>query len=167
MPTSIEKEFARLSKGAKNQQELDAAYQKALDAFKSTPSKPKRTRGPGRTWTQVGGDVNPKEHGVILAREDDSGVEVVRIEPNEEGRGWYRTTNHFFNSDLAWDGQAKAPSIARSIGIDRKEWDAMSNAQRAEAAMSYHGSGWSGDESLEAKWSDALPAKTNQIKWWK
>ena len=146
---------------------LEKLFKKALGKAKKASSygssKPKPKP---KAWQQIGGDVNPKEHGCVLARTDDSGVEVVSIDPNEEGRGWYRTTNYFFNSDLTWDGQAKAPRIASSIGVDRREWESMSNTQRAEAAQGYHGAGWGGDNSLETKWYDALPTDSDEIKWW-
>lgn len=166
MSTYIEKEFARLGKGAKNQQELDAAYAKALAAFKGT-QKPKRKRGPGRTWKQIGGDVNPKDHGAVLAKVQGDSVEVVRIDVNDEGPGWYVTTATFDKDDLGWNGQADGKTLAKFIGVDERDWNRMSIEEQGEVAIQYHGSGWGGNDKHVTKWSEALPAKSNQIKWWR
>ena len=112
-----------------------------------------------KQWKQVGGDVNPKEYGAVLARVTTGhwdSVEVVRIDTDDE-------------SDLAWDGPAKGSKIASSIGASKAEWNAMSLVEKGAAAIGYHGSGWS-DESggrRVEKWSDALPARSNQIAWWR
>ena len=123
--------------------------------------------GMSKKWEQVGGDVNPKNHGAIIAKVDDSSVDVVRIEPNEEGPGWHVDTSTFYFTDLEWGGQAHPEQMAGSMGFTREEWEETKPVQRAAIAMQFHGSGWSGDSRLVKKWSDALPAKSNQIKWWK
>jgi len=120
-----------------------------------------------KNWKQVGGDVNPKDHGAILARVDDSGVEVVRIEPNEEGPGWFVTTAHFYKEDLEWGGQANPKGMSSSMDFDEEEWKQTPLDGRGAIALQYHGSGWSGDEKSVTKWSEALPARSNQIQWWK
>jgi hypothetical protein len=120
-----------------------------------------------KKWEQVGGDVNPKDHGAVLAKLDDSSVDVVRIEPNEEGPGWHVDSATFHASDLEWGGQAHPESMADTMGFDRGEWEETKLATQGAIAMQYHGSGWSGDYKLVTKWSQALPAKSNQIKWWK
>jgi len=118
-------------------------------------------------WKQVGGDVNPKDHGCILARVDSSGVEVVRIEPNEEGPGWFVATNYFYTADLEWGGQTHPEKMASTMDFDRKQWEETDLANRGAIAAEYHGSGWGGDDRQVTKWSQALPAKTNQIQWWR
>ena len=120
-------------------------------------------------WEQVGGDVNPKEYGAVLARVEGSSVTVVQIDPGEEeGEGFYVTEGHFDESDLKWGGQAKAERVAASCGVSKLEWEEkLSLADRAQAALAYHGGGWSGDSRHTKKWSDALPAASNSIKWWK
>lgn len=123
-----------------------------------------------KSWKQVGGDVNPKDHGAILARVDPNGVEVVRIEnvsDDDEKAGWFVVTNYFHTSDLEWGGQAKPENMAGSMGFDRQEWEETSLENRGAIATEYHGSGWGGDESKVTKWSQALPAKSNQIQWWR
>jgi hypothetical protein len=119
-------------------------------------------------WEQIGGDVNPKEYGAILARVDGNSIEVVEIVPNDEGKGWYVVTADYDASDLEWDGSAKGSRIASSIGASKSEWEKMSLMARAEAAMGYHGGNWSqGAPQHEMQWSSALPAASNSIKWWR
>jgi len=123
-----------------------------------------------KSWKQVGGDVNPKEYGALLARVDSSGVEIVRIEPvegDDERSGWYVTNAYFHKSDLEWGGQAKPENMASSMDFDRKEWEETTLEGRGAIAMEYHGGHWSGEEHKTTKWSDALPARSNQIQWWK
>lgn len=120
-----------------------------------------------KRWEQVGGDVNPKDYGAVIAVLDGDTVDVQRIDPNEEGPGWHVDSATFYLSDLEWDGSAKAPDIARTMGISKEEWEGMGPLARAAAAMQYHGSGWSGSSEIVTKWSHALPVKSNQIKWWK
>jgi hypothetical protein len=136
-------------------------------------------------WAQVGGDVNPKEYGAILAREEPGGVpwsaggrhgisqasvEIVQIDTDDErGRGYYVSTAYFYESDLKWGGKAHAEKIAPTSGYSKAEWNRLSLVDRAVAAIGYYGSGWSdetGGRRVE-KWSEALPAKSNQIKWWR
>jgi len=126
-----------------------------------------------KQWKQVGGDVNPKEYGAVLARVTTGhwdSVEVVRIDTDDEsGHGYYVSTADFDESDLEWDGPAKGSKIASSIGASKAEWNAMSLVEKGEAAIRYHGSGWSdssGGRRVD-KWSDALPARSNQIAWWR
>lgn len=126
-----------------------------------------------KQWKQIGGDVNPKEYGAVLARvtpgQWDS-VEIVRIETDDErGYGYYVTTAEFDDSDLEWKGRAHGSKVASSIGASRSEWNAMSLEEKGEAAIGYYGSGWSdssGGRRVD-KWSDALPARSNQIQWWR
>lgn len=123
-----------------------------------------------KSWKQVGGDVNPKDYGAILARVDSSGVEVVRIEnvdENDEKAGWYVTTAYFHKSDLEWGGQTNPEKMSSSMDFDRVEWEQTPLEGRGAIALQYHGSGWSGDERKVTKWSHALPAKSNQIQWWR
>ena len=118
-----------------------------------------------KNWKQVGGDVNPKDYGAILARVDESGVEVVRIEPNEEGPGWFVTTGYFFKDDLKWGGQIDPEGMSGSMDFDEQEWEQTPLEGRGAIALQYHGSGWGGDEKQVTKWSEALPARPNQIQW--
>jgi hypothetical protein len=120
-------------------------------------------------WEQIGGDVNPKEYGAVLARIEGDSIEVIRIDPveDEPKKGWWVTDANFDASDLEWDGSANGKAIASSIGASKTEWKKMSLAQRGEAGMGYHGGMWSGGTHMVSKWSDALPAASNSIKWWR
>mgnify|MGYP001609603175 CR=1 FL=1 len=120
-----------------------------------------------KAWKQVGGDVNPKDYGAVLARVDGDSVEVVRIEPNEEGPGWHVTTCNFHTSDLEWGGQAHPEQMSGTMDFTKEEWDQTPIDGRGAIALQYHGSGWCGDDRLVTKWSQALPARPNQIKWWR
>lgn len=135
-----------------------------------------------KEWNQVGGDVNPKDHGAILARLEPGGmpwsaggirgtskanVDIVSIEPDDERGGYHVIATHFDVDDLAWGGPAKAAQIASYIGASKARWEKMSLVERAVAALGYHGAGWSGDSGHVKNWSDALPARSNQIEWWK
>lgn len=123
-----------------------------------------------KNWKQVGGDVNPKDYGAILARVDSSGVEVVRIDPvdeDDEKSGWFVTTAYFYKTDLEWGGQTKPENMASSMSFDRQEWEQTPLEGRGAIAMEYHGTGWSGENHKTTKWSQALPTKSNQIQWWK
>jgi hypothetical protein len=128
-----------------------------------------------RKWKQVGGDVNPKEYGAVLVRVEGGpftgrSVEVVRINTDDDrGRGYHVSTADFDESDLEWAGRAHGSKIASSIGASRSEWQAMSLEDKAEAAIGYYGSGWSDETGglRVEKWSDALPARSNQIEWWR
>lgn len=118
-------------------------------------------------WKQIGGDVNPKEYGAVLARVDGDYVEVVVIDPDDEGSGYHVVNADFDRSDLEWGGSAHPDKICNTIGCSKADWEKMSLADRGEAAVSYHGSGWSGGGGHARNWSSALPAESNQIKWWK
>lgn len=126
-----------------------------------------------KKWRQVGGDVNPKDHGAVLANVDDDkgGVTIVRIEPNEdedEGKGWHVLESHFYATDLNWDGgQANPREMSLTMGFTRDEWEKTDLANRGAIALQYHGSNWAEAETFSKKWSEALPAKTNQIQWWR
>lgn len=120
-----------------------------------------------KRWEQVGGDVNPKNHGAVLAVLDGDSVDVVRIDPNEEGPGWHVDSATFYKSDLEWGGQAHPEQMAGPMGFTREEWDETNLVNRAAIAMGYHGAGWSGNSEIKTKWSEALPVKSNQIKWWR
>lgn len=132
-----------------------------------------------KSWNQVGGDVNPKEYGAVLARYEPGGspwsaggqkgvskaqVEVVEIEPDEERGGYIVTTAGYDEDDLKWGEYAAG--IASAMGISKGKWQRMSLVDRGADAIRYGGSSWSGDVRHVQKWSDALPAKSNQIAWW-
>lgn len=120
-------------------------------------------------WEQIGGDVNPRDHGAVLARISSSSIEVLVIDPVEEseGEGYWVTDANYDASDLEWDGPAKGSRIAASIGASKDQWEKMDLEQRAEAAMGYHGGNWSGSTTMVKKWSDALPVASTSIKWWR
>lgn len=121
-------------------------------------------------WEQIGGDVNPKEYGAVLARVEGDSVTVHEIAPDEENDegGFWVVTADFDRDDLEWDGSAKGKSIAGAIGASKSDWSKMSLAERAEAGLRYHGANWShGTPDHFKKWSDALPAPSNSIKWWR
>ena len=124
-----------------------------------------------KPWKQVGGDVNPKTYGAVLARVDDSGVEVVRIEPDDEDKehkSYYVTSGYFHKSDLEWEkGQAHPEEMAGSMDFDEKEWNETDLANKGAIALQYHGSGWSGQDEHVVGWANALPAKSNQIEWFR
>jgi hypothetical protein len=147
-----------------------------------------------KEWEQIGGDVNPKEYGAVLARVSGGdgvgsirctthrdcvehlelgracaaarchkmSVEVIRIDPDEAvEHGWFIKSNYFDFDDLTWE---KSKGIASFIGANQDDWETMSLAYRAEAALDYGGGG---DDSYVKMWSEALPVKSNQIKWWR
>jgi hypothetical protein len=116
-------------------------------------------------WTQVGGDMNPKDHGAVLALNEGTSVTIIDIEPNEEGPGWHVTEAAFHDSDLNRPNP-NAVRLASFAGMSLEEWADLPLEQKGETAIRYFGSSWSGDTKLVKKWSDALPTKTsNQIKW--
>ncbi len=119
-------------------------------------------------WEQIGGDVNPKEYGAILALVEGDSISLIEIQPDDEsGKGYWVTDADYDADDLEWSGSANGKGIASSIGASKSEWDEMSFVDRAHAAMGYHGGGWSGGTERVVKWSDALPAASNSIKWWR
>jgi len=120
-------------------------------------------------WEQNGGDVNPKEYGAVLARVEGNSVEIVEIDPDEEREGWYYViTGDFDEDDLDWDKGKYAPSIAKTHGASREDWEEWSLAERGEAALRYHGSNWSQGSPEHVKgWANALPTASNSIKWWR
>ena|SRR5271157_944541 len=110
-------------------------------------------------WEQIGGDVNPKEHGAVLARVEGGWAEVVDIEPN--GKSYAVTEGSFHADDLTWE---KSKDVASFVGASKTNWEKASVTERAADHMSYHG----GDGTRRTRsWSDALPAASNSIKWWK
>jgi hypothetical protein len=132
-----------------------------------------------KKWHQVGGDVNPKEYGAILARIEPGGVpwsaggrsgvsqpsvELVEIDPDEERGGWNVYSASMDESDLTWE---KCKDCAASSGISRQAWSKSTIVERAMAKMRHWGAAHlGGDQSHVKNWSSALPAKSNQIQWW-
>lgn len=133
-----------------------------------------------KAWQQVGGDVNPKEYGAILARIEPGGVpwsagsqsgvsqqsvELVEIDPDEErGRGYYVSSASMDESDLTWE---KCKDCAASSGMSHAEWKKATIVERAITKLRHWGAAHLGGETTRVKnWSDALPAKSNQITWW-
>ena len=125
-------------------------------------------------WVQIGGDIDAKEYGAVLARVEGSSVEVVEIEPDEEHEGWYYIiTADFDKDDLDWKKGKYAPDIAKTMGASRDDWEEWDLAERGEAALRYHGSNWSqgGPEHVKG-WKNALNSAVggssyvNSIKWW-
>ena len=114
-----------------------------------------------KKWEQIGGDVDPKDHGAVLARKVDDYIEVVDIEPDPAG-GYYVMSGDFHISDLSW---ARNRGAARANGHDtREEWEDATLEHRAMDRLRY---GPSGGVRQVTKWSDALPARSNQIAWWR
>ncbi len=120
-------------------------------------------------WEQIGGDVNPSEYGAMLALQEGDSISVIEINPVEEGekKGYWVTDADYDADDLEWDGPADGKAIASSIGASKSAWNKMSFADRAHAAMGYHGGNWSGGTIKVKRWADALPVPSNQIKWWR
>lgn len=125
-------------------------------------------------WEQVGGDVDPKEYGAVLARVEGSSVEIVEIDPDEEREGWYYIiTADFDEDDLDWDKGKYASSIAKTMGASREDWEESDLAERGEAALRYHGSNWSQGSPEHVKgWKNALSSAVGSsqvasIKWWR
>lgn len=132
-----------------------------------------------KAWQQVGGDVNPKEYGAMLARIDPGGrpwsaggqsgvsqasVELVEIDPDEERGGWNVYSASMDESDLTWE---KCKDCAATSGISRADWNKSTIVERAMAKMRHWGAyHLGGEQSHVKKWSDALPGKSNQIQWW-
>ena len=116
-------------------------------------------------WTQVGGDVNPEDHGAVLARDEGlNWVEIVAIEPDEGREGWYLVTERTFHySELAWD-MRQAQDAARSAGVSEEEWErGFDDAGRAELIVGYSG----GRTRRVGSWRAALPVPEDQIEWWR
>lgn len=115
-------------------------------------------------WEQVGGDVNPKDYGAILARDDGGGwIEIWEIDPEagdlSEGEFYVVESNHH-KSDLGWD---KNEGVARTVGATKDEWEKQSLVGRAAEVHRVHG----GNGRIVKGWANSLPAASNSIKWWK
>jgi hypothetical protein len=114
-------------------------------------------------WEQVGGDVNPKDYGAILARDDGGGwIEIWEIETEgdlNEGEFYVVESSHH-KSDLGWE---KNQDVARTVGATKEEWEQQSDVGRASERHRHHG----GDGRTVKGWARALPAASNSIKWWK
>ena len=121
-------------------------------------------------WKQIGGDVDPKEHGAILARlypaRNPRQVEIVEIDPDVEGvSGYWVQRADIFIDDLEWEHNK---DVARSSGISQREWAAMSPEERAERRLSHWGASHLGGDAFQTKlWSKALPAPSRSILWWR
>lgn len=133
-----------------------------------------------KKWHQVGGDVNPKEYGAILARIEPGGVpwsaggqhgvseqsvELVEIDPDEERKtGFYVSSASLDESDLTWE---KCKDCAASSDISQAAWKKATIVERAIAKLRHWGAAHLGGDTKRVKnWSDALPARSNQIQWW-
>lgn len=120
-------------------------------------------------WTQTGGDMNPKSHGAVITRRAKSSlgdqIEIVEIEPSEDGEGYFVQECEISFSDLVWE---KNKDVARTNGRSRSEWDELPMEARAEDRLRHWGCAHLGGENrFVKKWSDALPTKSAQIKWWR
>jgi len=118
-------------------------------------------------WIQIGGDVNPKEHGATLVRRAHSSlgeqIEVVDITPGDDG--YYVTTADIPVDDLTWE---KNRDVAKAHGHERHEWEASELEHRAMDRLNYWGgTHLGGGYDFVTKWSAALPARSNQIRWWR
>jgi len=120
-------------------------------------------------WTQTGGDMNPKDYGAVLTRRAESSlgeqIEIVEIEPRETGKGYYVQECEISFDDLTWE---KNRDVARTHGHTRSYWEELPMEARAHDRIRHWGCVHLGGGSRYVeKWSDALPAKSNQIKWWR
>jgi hypothetical protein len=134
-------------------------------------SKPPTLRIP-TGWYQVGGDVDAKEHGIIIARMTKGGaepqIELVEAHPidESEGRGWYRFDVDIPVSDLDWHGNRDA---ARSSGLTKREWEAgqgfAAEALRAVARYQHWGAyHLGGTQRTVRRWRDALPIPLSRVR---
>lgn len=118
-----------------------------------------------KEWKQIGGDVDPREHGAVLARTDRGGIEVFEITPNDMGPGYFTSYVSIDKSDLTWE---KNQDVAKSHGHSKKDWNELSLALRGADRLRHWGAGHLlGESNLVTTWGDALPAKSNQIAWWR
>lgn len=114
-------------------------------------------------WKQIGGDVNPREYGAILAKRDGDYVSIWEIDPDvPDTDEIFVQDAEFHVSDLDYD-----QSVADSIGIDEYEWEEMPLEARAEAFLGYWGAyDLGGDQRYVKRWEDALPDSESAIRWW-
>jgi hypothetical protein len=125
----------------------------------------------GKRWTQVGGDMNPEDHGAILARMDGDAIEIREIQPViscvGESEGLEVGYPHW--SKEAWYDPEDIKEVRADEGIrsccdlDRFEDSELTDLIVAGAALSY---GWRTHEGPSGFSSDVLPVKSSRIKWW-
>jgi len=120
-------------------------------------------------WAQTGGDLNPKDYGAVLTRHAESSlgeqIEIVHIDPDESVMEYHVQRAEIPTGELTWQQNAQA---ARANGRSRAEWEELPLEARAEDRLMYWGADHLGGASFYTKkWSEALPARSNQIKWWR
>lgn len=124
-------------------------------------------------WYKIGGDVNAKDYGIVIARMTKGGaepqIELVEADPVEEseGTGWHRFDVDIPVSDLDWDSNRDA---ARSSGMTKRDWEYggdgfIGNAFRALAKYEHWGAYHLGGTQRTVRlWRDALPVRLSSVK---
>jgi hypothetical protein len=124
-----------------------------------------------QVWFQIGGDVNPREHGAILGKYHgiEGYVEIVEIVPEallpDGGDGFWVERADIPVEDLEWSLNR---DVARSHGWRKALWEDLDVFARAQARLHHWGSRHlGGDGRIEKTWSKALPAQSRSIRWQK
>lgn len=123
------------------------------------------------TWRQIWGDVNPSQHGAVIARFDGQNVEVIEIQPVrayvgeaealEVGYPFWSKCAYYSPEDL--DGAAEA---MRSAGLEESELAGLSRDERALAVAAALLSYGTAAEEGEAGWArDVLGNR--RVRWWR
>lgn len=120
-------------------------------------------------WTQIGGDMNPADHGGIFAKMDGDSVELFEIQPvracvgdaeaKEVGFPFWTKGGCFDPDDLRW---SQTKDAAESWGMDREAYEGLPPSGKAEVALSY---GLRVDEGPSGFGTD-LPEYMRKAKCW-
>jgi hypothetical protein len=121
-------------------------------------------------WYQIGGDVDAKAHGIVIARMTKGGaepqIEIVQAIPFDAGPRYYRYDVDIPVSDLGWEDNKDA---ARTSGLSKRDWEDgegfTANAFRALARYDHWGATHlGGTVRTVQRFSDALPVRLSSVK---
>lgn len=153
-------------------QQVAAPRDSALGAPPTLPPPDRMHR-----WIQIGGDMDPSGHGAYIARADESGVHVDRIENfrdhvGDEEAAQTPGKGHFFSDGwyFDWDemDMREDPEtwerLCAEFGFEFPEQceEQMDAFFRAEALTSHEGAG----STEQGSSRDVLPVLASEIEWW-
>jgi hypothetical protein len=122
-------------------------------------------------WKQVSGDMSFDSHGLVLAKDEGSYVDLVKIDPwleldsssLSEGYGfWCVDSTTIDKDDMGLNGRDVKEAI-RSVGMDPEEYEKLEPIYKAEIIASYSGYD---DSRSTSDYADALPAPIEEIEFW-
>ncbi len=122
-------------------------------------------------WQQVSGDMSFDSHGLVLAKDEDSYVELVKIDPwleldssaLSQGYGFWDVSTTTIDHNRMGLDDPDVKDAVKSVGMDPEEYEKLAPIYKAEIIASYGGYD---DSRSSSDYADALPVPIEEIEFW-